>query len=168
MIKKMLPRYAVTDVKKLDRSFYEENGIKAVIFDIDNTLVKHTQAVPTKEIHEYLENLKLWGIKFGVVSNNSKERVENFCRELGIRGYYRAFKPRKKYLKKAIEAFGCSESEICFVGDQIFTDIYGANRMKFVPVLVSAVGEDETGFVSFKRRFEKKILKKYAPNLTYL
>ena len=60
---------------------------------------------------------------------------------------------------------GISPKYGCLVGDQLFTDIYGGNRMKLKTVLVTAVGEDETSFVSFKRRFEKRILMKYSDRL---
>lgn len=160
MIKKLLPDYTVANVMCLDKSFYETHGIKAVIFDIDNTLVRHTQLTPTDEVLGYFDFLKNSGIKYAIVSNNTIERVEAFCRGLGVVHYGKALKPRKKFLKKTIEALGASAQETCLVGDQLFTDMYGANRMKFLSVMVTAVGEDETSFVSFKRKFERNILKK--------
>ena len=64
MVKKLLPDYTVANVMCLDKSFYETHGIKAVIFDIDNTLVRHTQLTPTDEVLTYFEFLKKIGIKF--------------------------------------------------------------------------------------------------------
>jgi len=165
MIKKLLPDYTVANVMCLDKAFYESHGIKAVIFDIDNTLVRHTQLTPTDEVCEYFEFLKKLGIKYAIVSNNTVERVEAFCKNLGVVYYGKALKPRKKFLKKTIEALGVAAQETCLVGDQIFTDMYGANRMNFLSVMVTAVGEDETSFVSFKRRFEKSILGKNSHRL---
>ena len=160
MVKKLLPDYTVANVMCLDKSFYETHGIKAVIFDIDNTLVRHTQFTPTDEVLTYFEFLKNIGIKYAIVSNNTIERVEAFCKDLGVVYYGKALKPRKKYLKKTLRSLGTKASETCLVGDQLFTDMLGANRMKFLSVLVTAVGEDETSFVSFKRKFEKNILEK--------
>ena len=160
MLKKLLPDYTVANVDKLDEKFYKTHGIKAVIFDIDNTLVRHTQMTPPQDVLKYFEFLESIGIKYAIVSNNSIERVETFCKELDVVHYGKALKPRKKYLKKTIRAMGVDAKETCLVGDQLFTDMLGANRMKFLSVLVTAVGEDETSFVSFKRRFEKSILEK--------
>ena len=165
MIKKLLPDYTVANVMKLDEKFYKSHGIKAVIFDIDNTLVRHTQLTPPEEILNYFEFLKNVGIKYAIVSNNSIERVETFCKDLGVVHYGKALKPRKKYLRKTMRELGTVAKETCLVGDQLFTDMLGANRMKFLSVLVTAVGEDETSFVSFKRKFEKNILEKNKSKL---
>ena len=165
MIKKLLPDYTVKNVAALDEAFYKDRGIKAVIFDIDNTLVAHTEPTPPDNVLEYFEFLKSIGIKYAIVSNNSVERVDSFCRELGVPYYGKALKPGKKYLKKTLAQLGTSANETCLVGDQLFTDMLGANRMKFLSVLVTAVGEDETSFVSFKRKFEKRILEKNGHKL---
>lgn len=158
MIKKLLPDYTVKNVDALDESFYKSRGIRAVIFDIDNTLVAHTEPTPPKNVLSYFSLLESWGIKYAIVSNNSVERVTSFCKELGVPYYGKALKPRKKYLKIALSELGISSNETCLVGDQLFTDMLGANRMGFLSVFVTAVGEDETSFVSFKRKLEKKIL----------
>lgn len=165
MIKKLLPDFTVKNVHVLDEKFYKDRGIKAVIFDIDNTLVAHTEPTPPEDVCEYFELLKKWGIKYSIVSNNTVERVDSFCKELGVPYYGKALKPRKKYLKKVVDEMGVFSKETALVGDQLFTDMWGANRMGFVSVLVTAVGEDETSFVSFKRRFEKKILKSNEASL---
>lgn len=165
MIKNLLPDYCVKNVWNLDENFYKSNGVEAVVFDIDNTLVAHTEMQPPKDVLKYFEFLKTIGIKYSIVSNNSMERVTSFCKDLGIPYYYKALKPRKKYLKKVLHDLGCDATRSALVGDQLFTDILGGNRMGMTSVLVTAVGEDETGFVSFKRKFEKKILKKHKSNL---
>lgn len=164
-MKKLLPDYCVANVSKLDEAFYKSNGIKAVVFDIDNTLVAHTEPVPPENVLEYFGFLKSIGIKYAIVSNNSMERVHSFCKDLDIPYYYKALKPRRKYLKKALSDLGISSGESALVGDQLFTDILGGNRMGMLSVMVTAVGEDETGFVSFKRKFERKILKNNAHKL---
>ena len=165
MIKKLLPDFMVKNVSFLDEEFYKNHGIKAVIFDIDNTLVAHTEPTPPQNVLDYFALLDKWGISYAIVSNNSVERVDSFCKELGVPYYGKALKPRKKYLKKTLNSLGTSSKETCLVGDQLFTDMLGANRMGFLSVLVTAVGEDETSFVSFKRKFEKKILCKYRDKL---
>lgn len=157
MINKLLPDVTVKNVHCLDREFYNKNKIKGVIFDIDNTLVAHTEPIPPDDVLGYFELLNEWGVKYAIVSNNSHERVHSFCKDLGVPYYGKALKPGKKYLKKTLGQLGIKKEECALVGDQLFTDIFGGNRMNFVTVLVTAVGEDETGFVSFKRKFERKI-----------
>lgn len=166
MIKKLLPDYTVKNVAVLDEKFYTEHAIKAVIFDIDNTLVAHTEPTPPENVLKYFALLDKWSIKYAIVSNNSKERVESFCRELGVPYYGKALKPRKKYLKKVMNEMSVTSVETALVGDQLFTDMLGANLLGLCSVLVTAVGEDETSFVSFKRRFERKILENNKEKLT--
>lgn len=161
MFERFYPHKTAKNVFELDADFYKNNGIKGVIFDIDNTLVTHDTVRPPREILDYFEFLNNMGIKYSIVSNNYKERVDLFCENLGIPYVARAWKPFKKNLKKICKLFNLSQSEVCLVGDQIFTDIYGGRRMKFYTVLVTAVGENETKFVAFKRIFEKAVMKEY-------
>lgn len=158
IFKKCLPDIFVRSVAELDEDFYRANSITAVIFDIDNTLVRHTEPVPTPEVREYFESLDRWGIRAAVVSNNKKERVQKFCEPLGVPYAARAYKPRRKPLRAIAARLGAVPENTCLVGDQLFTDIFGANRMGFFSVAVTALGENETGFVSFKRFFEKLLI----------
>ena len=164
-MKKLLPDYLVANVSKLDEEFYKSHNIEAAVFDIDNTLVAHTEPEPPQNVLDYFEFLKSIGIKYGIVSNNSVERVESFCKNLGVPYYGKALKPRKKYLKRVLKDLNVNPKNAVLVGDQIFTDIYGGNRMKMLSVMVTAVGVDETGFVFFKRKFEKIILEKNKSKL---
>lgn len=158
IFKKCLPDMFVRSVLELDEEFFRSHRIKGVIFDIDNTLVRHTEAVPPAEIREYFSHLAKWGVRAAVVSNNKKERVQKFCAPLGVPYAARAYKPRRKPLRTIAAKLGVPPDEICLVGDQLFTDIFGANRMGFFSVAVTALGENETGFVSFKRFFENLLL----------
>lgn len=165
MFQRFYPHKTAKNVFELDEKFYTSNGIKGVIFDIDNTLVTHDTITPPKEILNYFDFLKKIGIKYSIVSNNYRERVDKFCSGLEIPYIARAWKPFKKNLKKICTAFDLRPEQICLVGDQIFTDIYGGRRMNFFTVLVTAVGENETKFVAFKRVFEKAVMKEYEKRL---
>ena len=161
MFQRFYPHTTKNNVFEMDEKFYRDNGIKGVIFDIDNTLVTHDTLRPPQEILEYFAFLENLGIKYAIASNNNKERVNAFCENLDIPYVGKSWKPFKKNLKKICREFGLWKNEVCLVGDQIFTDIYGGRRMKFYTVLVTAVGENETKFVAFKRIFEKAVMKEY-------
>ncbi len=156
----LLPDCTVENVAFLDKAFYDERGIKALVFDIDNTLVKHTDKTPPKNVLDYFALLREWNIKYSIVSNNSSERVSAFCVNLGVPFFADALKPRGKYIKKAMKEMGAKKGETALVGDQLFTDMLGGNLLGLYTILVTAVGEDETSFVSFKRKFEKILLEK--------
>ncbi len=162
MFKKFFPHITADNVFGLDVGFCKENNIKGMIFDIDNTLVTHDTLKAPQNIIDYLKELENNGIKIAIVSNNHKERVESFCDSLGYTYIARAWKPFKKNLNYVMKGFSLKPNEICLVGDQIFTDIYGGLRMGFYTVLVTAVGKNETGFVAFKRIFEKAVMNEYA------
>lgn len=156
----LLPDCTVKNVALLDEAFYTQRGIKALIFDIDNTLVRHTEEKPPQNVLDYFALLREWNIRYSIVSNNNPERVGGFCKDLGVPYYASALKPRKKYIKRAMRDMGAKRSETALVGDQLFTDMLGGNLFGIFTVLVTAVGEDETSFVSFKRKFEKILLEK--------
>ena len=162
MYEMFYPHTTAANVFELDEEFYKSKGIRGIIFDIDNTLVTADTLTPPKEILDYFSFLENMGIKIAIASNNYPERVESFCRELPYISIARAWKPFKKNLRKIQKSFNLSNKEICLVGDQIFTDIYGGLRMGFHTVLVTAVGANETKFVAFKRIFEKAVMEEYA------
>ena len=161
MPNKLYPNKTADSVFDITTEFLMQKGIKGIIFDIDNTLVTHKEETAPQNIKQYLDNFKKSGIKTAIVSNNKKERVKRFCDGLTDLYVYRAYKPLKKHLKRVQKSFSLNSDEICLVGDQIFTDIFGGNRMGFYTVLVTALGENETGFVAFKRLFEKAVMQKY-------
>ena len=165
MFKRFYPKKDVKTVFELNEKFFSSYNIKGVVFDIDNTLVTHDTPVPPKDILDYFDALEKKGIKIAIVSNNHAPRVDGFCKGLGYPYIARAWKPFKKNLCAIRDKLGLKSEEVCLVGDQIFTDIYGANRMGFYSVLVTAVGKNETNLVAIKRCFEKLVLKEYRKSL---
>ncbi len=159
MFDRLKPDIIIDSIKGLSVEMLVEHGIKGVIFDIDNTLVRASDKEPTLEVLELFDKLKGCGISYSIVSNNNLERVDTFSKNLGVYYRHRALKPRKKYLKAAMAYMGSDESTTALVGDQLFTDIYGGNRMGFLTVYTLPLGESETKFVAFKRKLEKLILR---------
>lgn len=164
MLGRFYPHKEVKTVFELDEEFFSTYNIRGVVFDIDNTLVTHDTPTPPRSILEYFARLDRAGVKIAIVSNNHAPRVEGFCRELGYPYIARAWKPFKKNLRIIQDRLALKADEICLVGDQIFTDIYGGRRMGFFSVLVTAVGENETKLVALKRVFEKLVIRSYRKN----
>ena len=165
MFKRFYPKKDVKTVFELNEEFFSTYNIRGAIFDIDNTLVTHDTPTPPEDILNYFATLENMGIKIAIVSNNHAPRVELFCRDLGYPYIARAWKPFKKNLRIIQDKLDLPAEEIALVGDQIFTDIYGGNRMKFYSVLVTAVGKNETNLVAIKRYFEKLVLWEYRRSL---
>lgn len=160
-MKNLYPDIYIGSITQITASMLSEMGMEAVVLDVDNTLVPHNDPEPTKEVWEFLSDMKEGGIKLCVVSNNRKERVEPFCKKLGIEYFvWDALKPRAYGYLKAAERMGIKPENTAAIGDQIFTDIWGGNRAGCLTILVEPIKlGNEGAFIAFKRLLEKIVLK---------
>lgn len=140
------------DFKKL----YEE-GYRGVLFDIDNTLVEHG-ADANEKAKELFVKLKEIGMKSCLISNNQEERVLRFNREIGTNYIYDAHKPSGKNYRKAMELMKTDLENTIFVGDQLFTDVFGAKRIGMRNILVRPIDPKEEIQIVLKRYLEKIVL----------
>ena len=147
--------------KRLTASVYDLDWEKlaahygGVVFDIDNTLVPHG-APADKRAEALFGRLQSLGMKTILVSNNKEGRVRPFAESLHTDYVHKAGKPKKKGYEKAIRKLGLVPERILFLGDQIFTDIWGANRAGMYTILTEPV-DPSTGEIQIviKRWFEK-------------
>ena len=132
---------------------------QGVIFDIDNTLVPHGAPADAKAC-ELFERIHALGMKTVLVSNNGEARVRPFADKVKSAYLCKAGKPKKEGYEKAVQMMGISAKQTLFVGDQIFTDIWGANRAGLDTVLAEPIDKstDEIQIV-VKRWLEKPFRK---------
>ncbi len=141
------------------------NGIKLLICDLDNTLVAHYKKLPSNKIVKFFEQLKLIGIKVVIISNNTQKRVNVFCKNLPIDGYYGgAKKPFKGQTLKIIKKYNVKLKEIIIMGDQLVTDILLANRLKVESILIQPIVSVDLSMNKFNYFLEKFIYKKLERN----
>lgn len=138
---------------------YEE-GYRGVLFDIDNTLVPHG-APATPEVVAFFKKLRTMGFSYCMISNNQRERVESFCRAVKGKFVFNAHKPSVKGYERAMEYMGTNKTNTLFIGDQLFTDIYGANRTGLRSILVKPIHPKEEIQIVLKRRLERIVLHFY-------
>lgn len=157
--------------KRMSKSSYNINyeklykeGYRGIMFDVDNTLVEHDADADERAIN-LLNELEAQGFATLLISNNDQERVERFNKEIGTNYIYNAHKPMKKNYLKAIEILGTTLDTTVFVGDQLFTDIYGANRLGMMNYLVKPISPREEIQIVAKRQLEKVVLKLYKRSL---
>jgi len=163
-LSKFYPDIYTESVKHIDFIGLQRKGIKALLFDIDNTLATYDEPTPNAEIVALMRSLADSGFGLALISNNSKQRVDTFADGLdnsGIHTISKAHKPLKSGFKKAIEYMNLVPSEIAIVGDQILTDILGGNRCGLYTILVSPLAVKENLFFKVKRFIEKIILNRY-------
>lgn len=157
----LYPKAHFNSANEITIDFLKENNIKALILDIDNTLIDYDKNLP-KEIIEWVKNLKKEGIKLYIVSNtNKKEKVETVAKKLKIGYDYFAHKPLKRGLLKAQKILQENAENIATVGDQIFTDVLGGNRCKMFTILVEPLDERDIFITRLKRPFESYFKKRY-------
>lgn len=135
---------------------YEE-GYRGVIFDIDNTLVPHG-APADQRAKKLFARLKEIGFECCLLSNNQEPRVKMFNKEIQVNYIYDAHKPSIKNYQKAMEIMGTDIKSTIFVGDQLFTDVWGAKRTGIRNILVKPIHPKEEIQIVFKRKLEKIVL----------
>lgn len=161
MFEKYYPGLIVDKVQDIDLDLMKEKKIKGFILDIDNTLVPSHVKEADKAAVQWLERLKAEGFKACIVSNASKTRVIKFNDKLKLFAIHRASKPGSKAFKKAARLMDIDVSEAVVVGDQIFTDIYGGNKVGMFTILTKPIHPKELLFIKAKRILEKIVLSKY-------
>ena len=148
--------YAVTPTK------CAEAGVRAVVFDIDNTLAPYEVPEPDEKLAAFLHSFSEAGIRVALVSNNKPERVERFNRALGLFAQADAHKPNKGALSSVLAYFApLSGREILFVGDQLFTDVLTARKNGVRAVTVPPIQPRENFFFRCKRALEKPFVRRF-------
>ena len=157
MLQKFYPDEYLDSTYVIDFENMYEKGYRGVIFDIDNTLVPH--GAPADERAAALfARLKRIGFSCCLISNNQLPRVEMFNREIQVKFIENAHKPSKKNYLRAMDLMGTDTTNTVFVGDQQFTDVYGANRAGIHSILVKPIHPKEEIQIVLKRYLEKIVL----------
>ena len=152
--------YAFRRTVDIKPSFLKKHGIKGLILDIDNTLATHDNPIPAEGIPEWLENMKKSRIKLIILSNNHDERVKRFAAPLGLDYVCDGGKPLKRGYTAALKKMGLTAAETAAVGDQLFTDVWGANHSHIRMIFVQPIEPEPKSkrFIRFKRVLEKPFL----------
>ena len=145
---------------EIDYEGWRNAGKKAVLFDIDNTLVPHGAPADARAISLFAR-LRGLGFSTCLISNNDPPRVEPFAGAVGSDYICNAAKPSRSGYRRAMDLLRVSPEETLFVGDQIFTDIWGARRAGIHSILVDPIHPKEEIQIVLKRRLEWPILRFY-------
>lgn len=162
-MKLLTPDVYVDSVFHIHLDKLKEKGIKGLIIDIDNTLVGWDTKYASEKTKNWLLNLKKEGFEVCLVSNNTEDRVVVFNEELKLPAIHRATKPRIGPFKRAMEKMGTQEKNTAVIGDQIFTDVLGGNRVGLYTILVVPIVSKEFWWTNFVRKIERHVLKIVIP-----
>ena len=157
MFQRFYPGEYVDSTYGIDFEGLYREGYRGIIFDIDNTLVPHG-AGADERAKALFGRLKELGFSCCLLSNNKEARVKMFNDDVQVEYIYDAHKPSTANYRRAMELLGTDETSTVFVGDQIFTDIYGANRAGIRTILVKPIHPREEIQIVLKRYLEKIVL----------
>lgn len=166
MLKNFYPYNYIDSVFVIDYEKLYRKGYKALIFDIDQTLVQHGED-STKEVDSLFAYIHDLGFKTLLLSNNSDERIRDFIENIDTLYIPMADKPNPEGYLKALDMLGTSCKETIFIGDQVFTDILGANRSKIPSILVKFLRHEYEKRIGKKRQVERLVLACYKLSKTY-
>ena len=164
MFEKFFPDEYLGSTYKIPFEKLYEQGYRGVIFDIDNTLVPHG-APADERARALFKRLKSIGFRCCLISNNQKPRVEMFNKDIQVDYVYNAHKPSIRNYLKAMEIMGTDQSNSLFIGDQLFTDVWGAKRAGIRNILVKPIHPKEEIQIVLKRYLEKIVLYFYKKSL---
>ena len=162
---KIYPRLYCKNILEVTPEFLKENNIKALILDVDNTLLDFDLNI-IEGLEEWGKTMKENEIKCIILSNSNKEtKVKMVADLLGIEYIKFAMKPLKRGFKMAQKKLEIPNENIAAIGDQIFTDVIGANRMKMFSILVKTLAEKDLWMTRFKRPIEELVIKNYLKKI---
>ena len=155
-----IPDIYAKNIYSIDYKKLKERGIKCILFDLDNTIAPLKEKEPSKEIKELFSYIDDLNMKVIILSNSRKERVAPFKEILNVDSCHTSQKPLKHKYKKILKMFNYDVSEVAAAGDQILTDVFGANRVGILSIFVDSLTPEDGFFTRINRKIERVILNK--------
>lgn len=159
-MEKFKPTYMIASVEKIPFVLLERDNIKGLIFDVDNTIATMGKGI-TEGCYKWIKEAQELGYKVCILSNSvNLKKVRKIMTDLDVLGLCFAKKPSTKGFEMALDLLDLKKDEVIMIGDQVFTDVLGANRFGIKSILVNPINRKEGPFTLLKRPIEKIILKK--------
>lgn len=160
----LLPTVAVSKIVEITPELLQTIAVKGLILDVDNTLAGHGDHVPFAGTIEWSHKMRKSGIRLIIVSNNTRTRVAPFAAQYDLPFLSRAMKPLPPAYRKACRQMQLNPRQVAVVGDQVFTDVLGANLSFVKSILLKPVTIEQSRSFRIRREWEKKIRKKIEMN----
>lgn len=158
----LYPDYYCNKITDISIELLKEKNIKGLILDIDNTLIDFDRNI-LEGAEQWVLKMKDYGIKCIILSNTNKvDKVTKVATSLDLPYIYLATKPLKRGFRKAQKELGLDSVDIAAIGDQIFTDVWGANRCKMFSILVNPISKKDLWMTRLKRPLEEMVIKSYV------
>lgn len=155
------PTIYVKDIFSINYPALKKKKIKYLLFDIDNTIADNKTKEPEEKVIQLFEKLKNEEFHVILLTNALPHRALRFARKLNVKAYYLACKPASFNYKRIKKELKIKDIEIAAIGDQLLTDIKGANKQKITSILVDKISNNESIITKINRRRENRRIKKY-------
>ncbi len=157
MLEKFYPDRYLDSAYQIPFEELYKKGYRGIIFDVDNTLVPHGAPADGQSV-KLFERLRELGFSTCILSNNKEPRVAPFAKKVNSPYIYKGKKPSVRGYERAMKVMGTSRETTFFVGDQLFTDVWGANRAGLHSILVKPINPKEEIQIVLKRYLEAVVL----------
>ena len=157
MLQRFYPDHEIDSAYEIDYEELYRKGYRGIIYDIDNTLVPHGAPADKRAIALF-RRLREIGYRTILLSNNKEPRVRSFCDQVGSMYIFKAGKPKTAGYRNAMERMETTAENTLFVGDQLFTDVWGAKKAGIVTYLVKPIHPKEEIQIVLKRKLERIVL----------
>jgi len=159
-MKNFYPDKYYDSIYDIDFDYLQKKGIKGLLIDLDNTIIPRGKKETPDGLEKWFLGLSEKGFKICIVSNNWKTRAREVAESLGVPFVARAIKPRRKAFEQAMKIINTSGHQTAFIGDQVFTDVFGGNRVNLFTILVVPLSESDLFYTKILRKLERLVLKK--------
>jgi len=158
---RLKPDYYLDNVHDIPYAELWENGIRGLIFDIDNTIAPYEEHRPNEKVMALFKRLKRMGFSICLLTNNTKRRLACFDTPLGVPGFANATKPLARGVRKCMKKMSVKPRYTAVIGDQLLTDVWAGKNARTTTVLVKPLSNKDLAFVHIKRRLENRFLARY-------
>ena len=155
------PDYMFRTYREITPEFLRSIGVRALLMDIDNTLAPYEQPDPDEHNVQWLAAMQEAGIALAFISNNDRERVERFNRELGLPAYWKSGKPFRRSLDDAMTKLNVPAEQTAILGDQLLTDALAGKHIGLRAIIVPPIKDKTSAFFRFKRWCEKPFIRTF-------
>lgn len=157
MLQRFYPDHEIDSAYEINYEDLYQKGYRGIIYDIDNTLVPHGAPADERAVALF-RRLREIGYRTILLSNNKEPRVRSFCDQVGSLYIFKAGKPKTAGYRNAMERMETTPENTLFVGDQLFTDVWGAKKAGIVTYLVKPIHPKEEIQIVLKRKLERIVL----------
>ncbi|HZK34728.1 MAG TPA: YqeG family HAD IIIA-type phosphatase [Bacillota bacterium] len=160
MLKVLKPDMQLDSIYHIDFSNLWRQGYRHIIIDVDNTITRWNNHLPSNKLKAWFSDIKSIGYSICLLSNNRQVRISKLAADLGVIASPKGGKPFSRAFKGALRALTAIPEKTLLIGDQIFTDVLGGNRAGLFTILVDPLDSKEFIGTRFIRLLERVVARR--------